>query len=91
MPAPLMRTQTLSVVYPLLRTAAAQKQPVAAVYDGRPRLFCPHLLGKNKKVSCERSAIRVEERVEVAYGRGRMVWEAGAVSRWINSRRSSCA
>jgi hypothetical protein len=49
MPAPWMRTQTLSVVYSLLRTAAARKQPVAAVYDGRPRLFCPHLLGKNKK------------------------------------------
>jgi hypothetical protein len=49
MAAPSMKPQTLEFVYSLLRTAAAQKQPVAAVYEGRPRLLCPHLLGKNKR------------------------------------------
>ena len=44
-----MRSQELDVVYSLLRAAAAQKQPVTAVYDGLPRLLCPHLLGKNKR------------------------------------------
>ena len=37
------------MVYSLLRAAAAQKQPVTAVYDGLLRLLCPHLLGKNKR------------------------------------------
>ena len=36
-------------IYALLRTAAARKQPVAAMYEGHPRLFCPHLLGRSKQ------------------------------------------
>jgi hypothetical protein len=42
------RTQSLDEIYELLRTAGARKQPVAAMYEGHPRLFCPHVLGKNK-------------------------------------------
>jgi len=34
------------VIYLLLRLAAARRQPVAAVYDGLPRLLCPHVLGR---------------------------------------------
>jgi len=49
MAVPSMRTQSWDVVYSLLRSAAAQKQPVAALYDGLPRWLCPHLLGKNKR------------------------------------------
>ena len=30
----------------LLRRAAARRQPVAAMYDGQPRLLCPHVLGR---------------------------------------------
>ena len=36
-------------IYALLRTAGACKQPVAAIYEGHLRLFCPHLLGKSKQ------------------------------------------
>jgi len=35
-----------SNVYELLRFAAAHRQPVAAAYDGLPRLLCPHVLGR---------------------------------------------
>jgi hypothetical protein len=33
-------------IYLLLRMAASGRQPVAAVYDGLPRLLCPHVLGR---------------------------------------------
>lgn len=38
--------QAVSEVYELLRLAAAGRQPVAATYDGLPRLLCPHVLGR---------------------------------------------
>jgi hypothetical protein len=38
--------QAVSEVYDLLRLAAASRQPVAAVYDGLPRLLGPHVLGR---------------------------------------------
>ena len=37
---------TLSEIYELLRYAAVRRQPVAATYDGQPRLLCPHLGGR---------------------------------------------
>jgi hypothetical protein len=43
------RTQVLDEIYALLRIAAARKQPVAAIYDGIPRLLCPHVLGRNRE------------------------------------------
>ena len=43
------RTQSLDEIYELLRMAGARKQPVAAMYEGHPRLFCPHLLGRSKQ------------------------------------------
>ena len=46
MVAPSMRSQELDVVYSLLRAAAAQKQPVTAVYDGLPRAVMPTLAGE---------------------------------------------
>ena len=33
-------------MYELLRYAATRKQPVAATYDGQPRLLCPHMGGR---------------------------------------------
>jgi hypothetical protein len=36
-------------IYGLLLTAAAHRQPVAAIYDGFPRLLCPHVLGRNRE------------------------------------------
>jgi hypothetical protein len=44
-PQPAM-VQAVSEIYGLLRLAAARKQPVAAIYDGLPRLLCPHVLGR---------------------------------------------
>ena len=38
--------QTVSEIYELLRLAGTRRQPVAATYDGRARLLCPHVLGK---------------------------------------------
>jgi len=37
---------TVSEIYDLLRFAATRKQPVAATYDGQPRLLCPHIGGR---------------------------------------------
>lgn len=37
-------------IYELLRDAAARRQPVAAIYDGQPRLLCPQVGGR--KSSC---------------------------------------
>jgi hypothetical protein len=38
--------QAVSEIYELLRLAAARRQPLAATYDGLPRLLCPHVLGR---------------------------------------------
>jgi hypothetical protein len=40
------KEQVVKEIYLLLRVAAAGRQPVAAVYDGLPRLLCPHVLGR---------------------------------------------
>ena len=40
------KEQSVREIYLLLRLAAAGRQPVAAVYDGLPRLLCPHVLGR---------------------------------------------
>ena len=40
------RVQAVSDIYELLRLAAARRQPVAAIYDGLPRLLCPRVLGR---------------------------------------------
>ena len=40
------KEQAVREIYLLLRRAAAGRQPVAAVYDGLPRLLCPHVLGR---------------------------------------------
>ena len=41
--------QPADEVYRLVWTAVAYKQPIEAVYRERPRLFCPHRLGRNGK------------------------------------------
>jgi hypothetical protein len=38
--------RAVNETYELLRVAAARRQPVAAIYDGLPRLLCPHVLGR---------------------------------------------
>jgi hypothetical protein len=37
---------SVSQVYEVLRDAATRRQPVAATYDGQPRLLCPHVGGR---------------------------------------------
>jgi hypothetical protein len=41
--------QTVEDIYRLVWTAVANKQPIEARYQGRPRLFCPHRLGRNRE------------------------------------------
>jgi hypothetical protein len=36
-------------VYRMVRAAVVSRRPIAAVYHDRPRLFCPHRLGRNKE------------------------------------------
>jgi hypothetical protein len=50
-----IRMQAVDEIYVLLRTAGTRKQPVAARYEGHPRLFCPHVLGKEQA----RPAVRI--------------------------------
>src|SRR5215475_13757756 len=42
------KIQTVEDIYRLVWTAIASKQPIGAIYKGRPRLFCPHRLGRNR-------------------------------------------
>jgi hypothetical protein len=41
--------QTVEEIYKLVWAAAANKKPIEAVYQRRPRLFCPHRLGRNSE------------------------------------------
>jgi hypothetical protein len=41
--------QTVEEIYKLVWTAVANKKPIKAIYQGRPRLFCPHRLGRNRQ------------------------------------------
>jgi hypothetical protein len=40
--------QTVEDIYRLVWTAVANKQPIRATYKERPRLLCPHRLGRNQ-------------------------------------------
>ena len=42
------KIQTVEDIYRLVWTAIASKQPISAIYKERPRLFCPHRLGRNR-------------------------------------------
>jgi hypothetical protein len=41
------KIQTVEEIYRLMWTAVASRRPISAVYKKRPRLFCPHRLGRN--------------------------------------------
>jgi hypothetical protein len=43
------RSQTVEDIYRLIWIAVASKRPIEAQYHERPRLFCPHRLGRNRK------------------------------------------
>ena len=40
--------QTVEEIYRLVWTAVTNRQPISAIYKGRPRLLCPHRLGRNR-------------------------------------------
>ena len=41
--------QSLDEIDRLIRAAIVEKMPVRAVYDGRSRVLCPYMLGRNKE------------------------------------------
>jgi hypothetical protein len=43
------KIQTVEEIYGLVWTAVANRRPMAAKYNGHPRLFCPHRLGRNRE------------------------------------------
>ena len=43
------KIQTVEDMYRLVWTAVASKRPIGAIYPRRPRLFCPHRLGRNRQ------------------------------------------
>jgi hypothetical protein len=42
------RIQTVEEMYRLIWTVIENKRPISAIYKDRPRLFCPHRLGRNR-------------------------------------------
>jgi len=73
----------VSEVYALLRSAAIRRQPVAAVYDGQPRLLCPHVGGwkeGRRNVLCYQFGGR-SNTVEPLFSEGMGVWRCLAVER----------
>ncbi len=43
------KIQTVEEIYRLVWSAVASRRPVEAGYNDRPRLLCPHRLGRNKE------------------------------------------
>lgn len=43
------KIQTVEEIYRLVRAAVVSRRPIRTSYDGRPRLFCPHRLGRNRE------------------------------------------
>src|SRR5947209_7791590 len=44
-----IRRQSFEAIYDLLRTSLLSRKPISATYKGKPRLLCPHVLGRNKE------------------------------------------
>ena len=76
----------LEEVYGIVRMAVEARRPISAVYDGQPRLFCPHRLGRNKG-----GQLRA-----LCYQFGGAVWSrldrrrTGVVLRWTSSVMWNC-
>ena len=43
-----IRGQSFEAIYELIRSSLISRKPVSAMYKGKPRLFCPHVLGRNR-------------------------------------------
>jgi len=73
----------VSETYELLRYAAARRQPVAATYDGQPRLLCPHVGGRKSSrlhVFCYQFG-GSSNSIEPLAAEGRGVWRCLAVEK----------
>jgi hypothetical protein len=46
---PISPFQTLNEKFTIVKNAILGRKPVSAIYDGRIRLLCPHVLGENKE------------------------------------------
>ncbi len=42
------KIQTVEDIYGLVWTAVVHRRPIRAIYKERPRLLCPHRLGRNR-------------------------------------------
>jgi hypothetical protein len=42
------KIQTVEDMYAFVREAVINRRPIAAMYEGKRRLLCPHRLGRNK-------------------------------------------
>lgn len=42
------KIQTVEDIYRLVWSAVANRRPIRAIYKERPRLLCPHRLGRNR-------------------------------------------
>jgi hypothetical protein len=80
------RIQTVEDIYRLVWTAVASKRLMEGRYHGRPRLFCPHRLGRNRegqlRVLCSNTAGRARADCNRQARR-----PTGAALRWRNSLR----
>ena len=83
--------QAVREVYALFRLAAARRQPVAATYDGRLRLLCPHVLGRKSGRLHVFCAISLGEIAESGLARAPDEVGVGVASPWRDSAKSSCA
>ena len=73
----------VSEVYELLRYAGTRRQPVAAIYDGQPRLLCPHVGGwkeGRRNVLCYQFGGRSNS-IELFFSESKGVWRCLAVER----------
>src|ERR1022692_3077253 len=59
--------QSLDEVANLIRAAMTRRRPIMAIYEGRQRLLCPHMLGRNKEAGCASCAISMAAGVRADY------------------------
>jgi hypothetical protein len=43
-----IRRQSFETIHDLLRTSLLDRKPISAIYNGKFRLLCPHVMGRNK-------------------------------------------
>jgi hypothetical protein len=63
------KIQTVEEMYRLIWTAIENRQPISAIYKERPRLFCPHRLGRIVWANLAYSAISMAVRARAVWGR----------------------